>query len=102
MAQESCWCRVAVVAANGAVLARFRLTGLDRPDLSVVDLLARLALGSARNGGALMLSDVAPSLRELLWLTGLGVEVEGEPEGGEQPLRFQEVQEEAERGDPSL
>lgn len=102
MAHERCWCRAAVVADDGKVLARFEVRGTDGPDLSDVDQLARLALGSARNGGTLLLYDVVPSLRELLQLAGLWVEVEGEPESGEEPLSLQVVQEEAERGDPSL
>jgi hypothetical protein len=96
------WCRAAVVEADGGVLVRFAVTGTGRPDLSVVDDVARLALASTRLGCRLLLSDVAPGLRELLELAGLWVQVQGEAEGGEQPLGLQECEEEAERGDLSL
>ena len=95
MAHERWWCGAAVVAPDGVVLARFPLAGEGDPDLSVVDGLARRALGAARLGGTLVLSDVAPRLRELLWLSGLAIEVEREAEGGEEPPGVQEREEEA-------
>ncbi len=53
-------------------------------DLSVVDEVARLQLGAGRLGCTVELREVCPELRELLDLVGLGVEVGGEAERGEQ------------------
>ena len=71
------------------VLARWPLAEA-RPDLSVIDDLARLQLVARRWGGSIRLSAPPDSLRELLHLTGLEevlvtaeglvVEVEGQPE----------------------
>jgi hypothetical protein len=95
------WCRVTILGADGAVLAACVLEGPGDPDLGAVDDVARLALQVARLGGGVALAEVSPAMRELLELAGLGVEVEGQTEFGEEPLRVQEVQEEAHPGDLS-
>ncbi len=61
-----------------------------RPDLAVVDRLARLELGARRAGLSVRLRDAHPELCELLELCGLGEvlgagrQVGGQPEGGEE------------------
>lgn len=82
------------------------LEGAGSPDLSAVDTLARRALEAARSGRRLLLHDVDPDLLDLLRLAGLHlnvqglvVQVEGKPEGGEQPLGVEKGQEEGHLGD---
>jgi predicted methyltransferase MtxX (methanogen marker protein 4) len=59
-----------------------------RPDLALVDALARLQLDARRRGGRLRLRNVTDELRGLLELVGLAdvlaVEPRREPELGEQ------------------
>ena len=73
--------------------------GEGRPDIGTVGRLARLALLAAREDSRLALSDVSPRLGELLDLAGLAVEMQWEPEGGEQSLRVEEGEKEAHLGD---
>ena len=58
-----------------------------RPDLALVDALARLQLDARRRGGRLRLRNVTDELRSLLELVGLAdvlaVESRREPELGE-------------------
>lgn len=75
------------------------LGGDGSPDLGAVDAIAHLSLAAARAGGRLVLHEVDPELDDLLRLTGLPVEVEGQPERGEQPLWIQEREEEGHLGD---
>ena len=97
------WCRVTVHAQCGVVVRDVVLGGTGAPDVGTVDRVARLSLLGARIRGRTVLRDVAPALRELLDLAGLTdldrVEVEGEAEGREQPLRVEEVEEEAHPAD---
>ncbi len=51
------------------------------------------------SGGGLILTDVCPDLRALVELTGLVVEMDGEPERGEEPLGVQQIEEERHAGD---
>jgi hypothetical protein len=88
------WCRLTVTGREGAVLAQVDLGGSGAPDLAVVDTVARYALLAGRLRATVVLRDAAPELLELLGLAGLCVEVEREPEGGEQALRLEEVEEE--------
>lgn len=88
------WCRVKVFGADGGALTECVLRGAGRPDLGAVDVVARLALLARRRGGDVVLTDVTAELRELLALAGLRVEVEGEPEGGEESLGVEELEEE--------
>ena len=76
-----------------------------RPDLAVVDALARLQLAARRTGWSIRVRRPSPALRELLDLVGLAdliageaglpLEAGGKAEGGEQLG----VQEAVERGD---
>jgi hypothetical protein len=93
------WCRLTVTGPDGQVLARVVVQGRGTPDLAAVDEVARAALQAARSGAAVTLGDVAPELAELLDLAGLVVQVEGEPECGEQALRSHESEEELHPGD---
>ena len=88
------WCRVTVVGPDRAQLACGVLEGSGTPDLGAVDDVARLALLAGCLGGGIVLTEVSPVLRALLELAGLCVEMEGQAERGEEPLRVQEVQEE--------
>jgi hypothetical protein len=88
---QELWCRVTVVGPDRAALASGVLEGTGIPDIGAVDDVARLALLAKRLGGALVLAEVVPGLQALLELTGLRVEVEREPEGGEQSLGVDQV-----------
>jgi ABC-type transporter Mla MlaB component len=76
------------------------LEGVARPDLAVVDALARLQLAVRRAGGVIRLRAASRPLCELVELAGLAdvlaLEADGKPEHGEQ-LGVQEV---VEPGDP--
>lgn len=93
------WCRMAAVADDGTPFGRWVLEGPGTPDLGAVDAVARRALWAARVGGRLVLSDVAPELSELLVLAALPVQVERQPEGGEQAIGIEEVKEDGHLGD---
>jgi len=93
------WGRIRVVEAGGTERGGPVLAGGGPPDLEAVDVVARWALGAVRRGGRVRLVDVTPSLRSLLDLAGLVVEMEGQTERREQPLRVQPVQEEVDRDD---
>ncbi len=88
------WCQVRVLGPDGAELASELLGGEGRPDLGTLDHLARLGLQAGRLGGRLVLAQVSPALRALLDLAALPVEVEGQPEPGEEPLGVEDGQEE--------
>ncbi len=95
------WCRVRVAGPDGRALATVTLVGSGPPALGAVDRVARLALLAGRLGGRAVVEAASPELRTLLALAALGVEVEGEPECGEQPLGLEERQEEIHPGDPA-
>jgi len=84
------WCRVTIVSPGGTALFTAPLWGRGLPDLVVVDGLARLQLHVRRGGGRLVLHDVSPPLADLLTLAGLGVEVGGQAEDGEDALGVEE------------
>jgi hypothetical protein len=94
------WCRVTVQAPDGTVLADRVLHGPGLPDLRAVEQVARLGLLATRNAARLVVREYSPGMRELLELAALPVEVQGQPEGREEPLRVEEVEEEAHPGDP--
>ena len=93
------WCRVRVVVADDTVLICHEFGGPELPDLGAVDDVARLALLAGRLGGRIIVCDLSPAMRSLLELAGLGVEVQREAEGGEEPRGVEEVQEELHPGD---
>ncbi len=66
-----------VLVRGQAELASWPLTGDCRPDLSVVDALARMQLAARRAGCAIRVRDACPELSELLGLCGLCVELVG-------------------------
>jgi hypothetical protein len=84
------WCKVAVIGPDGTELTRCELEGPGTPDLGTVDQVARLALLAGRLEGHIALDEVSASLRGLLELAGLYVEVEGQTKLGEETLRIQE------------
>jgi len=94
MAALQSWCQIWVVRPDGAEVATFVLEGHGAPDLGAVDAVARFALMARRLGVGIVLAEVSPTLRALLELTGLPVEVKGQSERREEPLRIQEGQEE--------
>ncbi len=89
MGADAPWARVVVVGANGSTLSVI-LRGEGRPDLSVIDVLARWQLSARRSGGELRLEDVCSELETLLDFAGLRREVGGKPEDGEQRLHLEE------------
>jgi hypothetical protein len=99
MAALERWCEVTVVGSDGRMLVGCTLEGAGAPDLGAVGDVARLALLATRLGGHITLAEVCPGLRELIELVGLGVEMEGQTEGGEQSLGIQHGQEEVHPGD---
>jgi hypothetical protein len=88
-----------LVDPDGNTLAAGVLEGPTAPDIDTVDDVARLALMAKRLGCGLILHDVSPDLRTLIELTGLVVEMQGEPERGKEALRVQQVEEERHAGD---
>jgi len=93
------WCRVTLIGPDGTELAWRELAGPGAPDLAAVDQVARLALLARRLEGHIAVRDVSSSLRELLELAGLPVEMEGQAELGKETLRIQQGEEEAHPGD---
>jgi hypothetical protein len=87
MAERQVWCRVRLVAPGGDEAGRYSLEGYGDPDLTAVDVVARLGLLAGRQDQSLVLEQVSPGMARLLELAGLGVYVQGQPEGREQPRR---------------
>lgn len=85
---------------DGTVVTSCALDGPGPPDLGAVDDVARLALLATRLGGGIALTEVSQDMRGLIELAGLGVEMEGQAELGEEPLGIQQGQEEAHPRDP--
>lgn len=69
--------------------------------LGTVDAVARVSLMARRQGWRMVLHPGSGELRALLELAGLGVEVQGQAEHGEEPLGVQEEEEEGHLGDPA-
>ena len=106
MAAMHHWCRVTLTGPDGDRLASWDMGAARPADLSAVDEVARIALLACRLGGRVVLTEVSDGMRELLGLAGvpvdvgdLPVELEGQPELGEEPLGLEEGQEEAHPGD---
>ncbi len=79
-----------VVARGVADLARLQVPIGHRPELWVVDVIARLLLASRRSRCRIRLIRPGVDLLELLDLVGLRIEVVGQAEVGEQ-LGVEEV-----------
>jgi hypothetical protein len=62
---------IVVLAVGGTELGRWPLPGSSRPDLDVIDDLARLALTVRRLGGEIGLRQAGPELLELIDFVGL-------------------------------
>ncbi len=94
--------RAVVLLVDGGVeVPIWRSDAPLRPDLSIIDALARLQLEARRQGWSIRLRNPCSRLLELLelvGLAGLGLEVDGEAEGGEE-LGVEEV---VEPGDPAV
>ena len=107
------WCRVTIVhredggAGNAGGNLTLDLGGPGLASIQAVDTLARLALLARRAGATIHLSQVGPEMRELLELSGLGldpdlglpVEVCRQAESGEDQLAVEEA---VESGDPPV
>ncbi|MGH3549838.1 MAG: hypothetical protein ACRDQU_17360 [Pseudonocardiaceae bacterium] len=80
---------VVVLVHGGVELASWPLGRTSRPDLAVVEELARLQLAARRLGCSIQLRDTCTELRELLVMLGLNEvltglrQVSGQPEGRE-------------------
>lgn len=102
MPEWEAWCRVRWVGPGGLAQDGGAFGGIGPPDLRAVDRLGRLLVSRAGWGERPVLTDVCPRLAELLELVGLGelvVEMQREPEGGEEPFGVQEREKEAHLGD---
>jgi len=75
---------IVVVGPGGIEAAKWTMPATARPDLSVVDELARLALAARRLGYWIELRNACAGVLELVDLAGLRVEVVGKAEGAEQ------------------
>lgn len=84
------WCRLTVLD-----------DGASRPDMALVDQIARLALVAHRAGGRLVVDRMSHDLAALFELAGLAVEVQRQSERREQPLRLERRQEYGQLGDPA-
>lgn len=60
-----------VLAVGGMEMASWTLVGSTRPDLAVIDSLARLALAARRLGGAVTVRGAGPELLALIDFVGL-------------------------------
>ena len=101
MDQVKLWCRVTIIGRDGSVLLSSVLTGRGVPDLGAVDQVAQFALLAKRVESHIELSQLTPAMRDLVALSGLGIEMEREAEEGKEFLEIQQAQEEAHPGDPS-
>ena len=96
------WGRVSIVGPAGTEIGGTWLDGPGDPDLGAVDAVARLALLAGRFGCTLALTDASPSLRSLVELAGLPVEMKRQAEVGEEPLGAHDRQEVRQPGDLPL
>jgi hypothetical protein len=60
-----------VLAVGGTEMATWPLAGSTRPDLSVIDTLARFALAARRMGGDVTVRGAGPELLALIDFVGL-------------------------------
>jgi hypothetical protein len=85
------WGHVTFVGSSGVVLLTRVVEGRGRPDLSVVDALARWQLQARRTGGHIVVRGLSDDLAALLDLVGLLREVAGEPEPGKEMVGIEEA-----------
>jgi hypothetical protein len=71
------WCRMTAISPDSRVEGVWVIRGVDRPDLATIDQIARCALIASRDGGRLLLDEVAVEVRELLKLVSLDVAADG-------------------------
>jgi hypothetical protein len=99
------WCRAGTVDADGSPTPRqVVIEGAGAPGLAAIAELARWVLEARRAGEGVFIESLAPAMADLLDLAGLGpaslgIEVQGEPERREEPLRIQRMEEEGQLGD---
>jgi hypothetical protein len=62
---------IVVLAVGGTEVTSWPLAGSSRPDLGVIDALARLALTARRLGWRIELRDAGPELLGLIQFVGL-------------------------------
>ena len=60
-----------VLTRNGRDVASWPLPACGRPDMAVVDQLARLHLQAQRLGCSIIVRNASPELRELIGFSGL-------------------------------
>jgi len=97
MTEDAPWVRIVFLGPSGVQLAAWVIGGPGRPDLGVVDALARWQLSARRGGGSVLLVEMSADLADLFDLVGLRREVGGKPECREE---LRSVEEGVERGDP--
>lgn len=85
------WGHVTFVGSSGVVVMTRVVKGHGRPDLTVVDAVARWQLRARRRGGHIVVWGLSDDLAALLDLVGLLGEVGGEPEPGEEAVGVEEV-----------
>ncbi len=98
MPDWQCWCRIRTVDRDGTLGDAGTFGGTGSPDLEAVDRLARCLVTLRHHDERPFLVAVDAHLAELLELVGLTdlvVEVQGEAEGGKEPLRVEEGEEQA-------
>jgi hypothetical protein len=90
-----------VVIGDGTEHVVGRVDGA-RPDLALVDLLARLHLAARRGGWALRVDGAPPALCALLQLAGLAGVLAVQPRGQPELIEQVRVDEVVEPGDPAV
>ncbi|MCU1492071.1 MAG: hypothetical protein JWM85_3476 [Acidimicrobiaceae bacterium] len=96
------WYRVTAERSDGAPVGRpVVVEGDGPPDLRAVDELAHSMLEAHRRSCHLVVERLAPEMAELLELAGLAFRVQGKPEGSEQPLGLERLEEQGQLGDPA-
>ena len=77
MAERRVWCRVRLVDSAGGETGRYSLEGFGEPDLTAVEVVARLGLLAGRQELSLVLEEVSEVMAGLLDLTGLDPDLLG-------------------------
>lgn len=71
MTTDPIWCRVTLAGPGPAAPVSWLVGGPGRPDLAVIERLARMQLTATRRGGTLLVSEVCRDLGMLLDLADL-------------------------------